>query len=134
MPNYRYTENMDALFKEAKRDAEAFWNNQAKCLDWAQGWEKVLEWNPPHAKWFVGGKLNASYNCLDRHLVTDKENKIAILWEGELGNSRALTYSELFWLVNRFSHVLKMRGIKKGDRVAIYMPMIPEAVIAMLSC
>lgn len=124
----------ETLFKEAKQDIEAFWNKQAHCLDWFQHWEKVLEWNPPYAKWFVGGKLNPCYNCLDRHLQIDTKNKIAILWEGERGETVTLTYSELSWQVNRFSNVLKSQGIKRGDCVAIYMPMIPEAIIATLSC
>src|SRR4051812_40119481 len=126
--------DIESLYKEAEHNTEAFWDKQAHCLDWFQSWEKVLNWNPPYAEWFVGGKLNPCYNCLDRHLQTDTKNKIAILWEGEGGESITLTYSELYSQVNRFSNVLKSQGIKKGDCVAIYMPMIPEAIIAMLSC
>lgn len=126
--------DMNSLYEEAKRDNEGFWNKQADCLDWFHRWEKVLEWNPPYAQWFIGGKLNPCYNCLDRHLNTDNKDKTAILWEGERGETIALTYTELYESVNRFSNVLKAQGIKKGDCVAIYMPMIPEAVIAMLSC
>lgn len=126
--------HIESLFDEAKQDIETFWEKQARCLDWFQHWTKVLKWNPPYAEWFVGGKLNPCYNCLDRHLKSDTKDKIAILWEGERGDTVTLTYSELSDLVNRFSNVLKTRGVKKGDKVAIYMPMIPEAVIAMLSC
>ena len=123
-----------ALFEEAARDREAFWEAQAKCLDWFVPWESVLEWNPPFAKWFVGGKLNACYNCLDRHMNTAVAQKTALIWEGERGEERSLTYEELFQEVCKFSNVLKSFGIQKGDKVAIYLPMIPEAVIAMLSC
>jgi acetyl-CoA synthetase len=122
------------IFEEAKRDREAFWAKQAKCLHWFRSWDRVLEWNPPYAKWFVGGKLNACYNCLDRHLQNGHRDKIALLWEGEKGEKRTFTYEELYHEVNKFSHVLKSLGIRKGDTVAIYLPMIPEAVVAMLSC
>lgn len=122
------------VFEEGRKDREAFWAKQADCLDWFQGWNQVLEWNPPYAKWFVGGKLNACYNCVDRHLHTEIRNKTAIIWEGERGDSVSLTFEELFDRVSRFGNVLKSLGITKGDRVAIYMPMIPEAVIAMLGC
>lgn len=125
---------MKNLFDEANRDNEKFWDKQANCLEWFQNWKKVLEWNPPYAKWFIGGKLNPCYNCLDRHMFNGNKDKIAILWEGERGESAALTYAELYESVNKFSNVLKSQGIQKGDCVAIYMPMIPEAVIAMLSC
>lgn len=122
------------LFDEAQTDREAFWEKQARSLDWFSPWNKVLEWNPPYAQWFVDGKLNASYNCLDRHMRTDTRNKPAIIWEGENGDEISLTYTDLFLQVNKFSNALKSIGIQKGDRVAIYMPMIPEATIAMLSC
>ena len=122
------------LFEEAGQNREAFWAKQAQCLDWFQPWEQVLEWNPPHAKWFEGGRLNACYNCLDRHLATPVRKKIALFWEGERGEGRAVTYEELYIQVCKFSNVLKNLGIKKGDKVAIYLPMVPEAVIAMLSC
>ena len=107
---------------------------QARKLDWFKPWDKVLEWNPPHAKWFVGGKLNVSYNCLDRHIKNGLRNKAAIIWEGEPGEQRTLTYWDLYREINKFANVLKGLGVKKGDRVAIYMPMVPEAVIAMLAC
>jgi acetyl-CoA synthetase len=124
----------NALFEEAARDREAFWEAQAKCLDWFTPWESVLEWNPPFAKWFAHGKLNACYNCLDRHMNTAVAQKTALIWEGERGEERSLSYEELFLEVCKFSNVLKSFGIQKGDKVAIYLPMIPEAVVAMLSC
>lgn len=118
----------------SSEDREAFWAKQAHCLDWFRSWDQVLEWHPPYAKWFVGGKLNACYNCLDRHMKTAVRYKTAIFWEGERGEERILTYEELYGQVNKFSNVLKTLGIQKGDKVAIYLPMVPEAVIAMLSC
>jgi acetyl-CoA synthetase len=123
--------------KTVYRDAQrrlSYWAKHARQLDWFKPWSKVLDWKPPHAKWFIGGKLNASYNCLDRHVATDKRNKVAILWEGEPGDRRVLTYWELYRQVNRFAAALKKLGIKRGDCVAIYLPMIPEAAIAMLAC
>src|SRR5262249_46036026 len=103
-------------------------------LHWFRKWKKVLQWNPPFAKWFVGGTLNISYNCLDRHLTGWRKNKAALIWEGEPGESRTLTYQQLHREVCRFANVLKSLGVEKGDRVAIYMPMIPELAIAMLAC
>ena len=123
-----------SLFEEAKEDRELFWAKQAQNLDWFQPWNTVLEWNPPYAQWFVGGKLNASYNCLDRHVNSGAKSKTALLWEGERGEERAISYEELFKEVSKFSNVLKDLGVKKGDKVAIYLPMIPESVVAMLSC
>lgn len=122
------------FFEEARRDKEAFWAKQAACLSWFEPWNKVLEWHPPYAKWFVEGKLNACYNCLDRHMTGEMRHKRAIIWEGERGEERVLTYEDLYREVNKFSNVLKKLGVKKGDVVALYMPMIPEAVVAMLSC
>lgn len=122
------------LFEESKQDKETFWAKQAANLDWFSPWEKVLDWNPPYAKWFVNGKLNACYNCLDRHMKTETRHKNALIWEGERGETRILTYEDLYKEVNQFSNALKSLGIQKGDRVAIYMPMIPEAVISMLAC
>src|SRR5262249_55501333 len=107
---------------------------QAKSLAWARPWSKVLEWNEPFAKWFVGGQLNVSANCLDRHLTGPRRNKAAIVWEGEPGDSRTLTYEQLHREVCKFANVLKGQGIKAGDRVTIYMPMVPELAIAMLAC
>lgn len=122
------------IFVQAKNDREAFWAEQATCLDWASAPINVLEWNPPYAKWFTGGKLNACYNCLDRHMTTSTRTKQALIWEGEKGDTRVLTYEQLFDQVNHFANVLKSFGIKKGDTVAIYLPMIPETVVAMLAC
>ncbi len=124
----------DSVYQKAQRNPEAFWEGFAKELDWYKKWRKALDWNPPHAKWFVGGKLNVSYNCLDRHIKTHRKNKAAIIWEGEPGDSRVLTYWDLYREVNRFANVLKGLGVKKGDRVTIYLPMIPELPIAMLAC
>jgi len=122
----------------AARSPERFWATMAKeHVDWFAPWKKVLDWKPPFAKWFVGGKLNVSYNCLDRHLEGDnawRRNKAALIWEGEPGDSRVITYAELHREVCRFANVLKGLGVKKGDRVAVYMPMIPELPIALLAC
>jgi acetyl-CoA synthetase len=123
-----------ALYEAAARDREGFWAEQARTLDWMRPWDRVLEWTPPHAKWFVGGTLNVSANCLDRHLVGPLRNKAAIIWEGEPGDRRVLTYWDLAREVRRASNALKQLGVRKGDRVAIYLPMIPEAAIAMLAC
>ena len=122
------------IYDRAARDPEAFWAAQAGELEWSKPWSKVLDWNPPWAKWFVGGKLNASVNCLDRHVRTARRNKAALIWEGEPGDKRTLTYWDLYREVCQFANVLKSLGVGKGDRVAIYLPMIPEAVIAMLAC
>jgi acetyl-CoA synthetase len=123
-----------ALYEAAARDAQGFWADQARMLDWMQPWSHVLEWALPHAKWFVGGKLNASANCLDRHLAGLLRNKAALIWEGEPGDRRVLTYWDLAREVRRAANALKKLGVRKGDRVAIYLPMIPEAAIAMLAC
>jgi len=122
------------IYERAELDPEAFWAEWAGELDWFEPWRKVLEWTPPHAKWFVGGKLNVCHNCVDRHLQGFRRNKAALIWEGEPGDVRVLTYHGLHQLVTRFAKVLKELGVKKGDRVAIYLPMIPEAAIAMLAC
>jgi acetyl-CoA synthetase len=122
------------VYRESDTARLRFWAKQARQLDWIKPWKKVLEWKPPHAKWFVGGKLNASVNCLDRHVKTATKNKAAILWEGEPGDRRTITYWELYREVNRFANVLKSLGVKRGDRVVIYMPMIPEVAVAMLAC
>ncbi|HMH55339.1 MAG TPA: acetate--CoA ligase [Gemmatimonadales bacterium] len=123
----------EALYT-AGRDATRFWEEQARALDWMSPWRQVLDWKPPHARWFVDGKLNASANCLDRHLAGPRRNKAAIVWEGEPGDRRVLTYWDLAREVRRCANALKGLGIKRGDRVAIYLPMIPEAAIAMLAC
>jgi acetyl-CoA synthetase len=124
------------LYAQAAADPLKFWADlAAKELHWFRTWEQVLDWsNPPFAKWFVNGKINISYNCLDRHLTTWRRNKAAIIWEGEPGDSRTLTYAQLHREVCQFANVMKHLGIKKGDRVGIYLPMIPEAAIAMLAC
>ncbi|OLN32027.1 acetate--CoA ligase [Desulfosporosinus metallidurans] len=119
---------------ELGRDRTKFWDEQGKRLDWFKPWDTVLEWSHPFAKWYVGGTLNAAYNCLDRHLEGARRNKAALIFEGELGDRRVLTYQDLYREVSQFANVLKSFGVEKGDRVTIYMPMIPEAVIAMLAC
>ncbi len=121
-------------YDQASEDYLAFWESWAEELDWFEKWHTVLEWNPPHAKWFVGGKLNVSHNCLDRHLDGPRRDKPALIWEGEPGDTRSYTYCELHAEVCRFANALKGLGVGKGDRVAIYLPMIPEAAIAMLAC
>jgi acetyl-CoA synthetase len=124
----------EKLFQYAKDQPEKFWAEQAESLHWFKKWDRVLEWNEPFAKWFVGGKLNASYNCIDRHLDGPRRNKAAILWEGEPGDTRVLRYQDLHREVCKFANVLKQLGIKPGDRVTVYMPMIPELAIALLAC
>jgi len=126
--------NSESVYRRAKSNREKFWEDFANELDWFKKWRKVLTWKAPYAKWFVGGKINLSYNCLDRHITTHRKNKAAIIWESESGESITLTYWELYREVNKFAHVLKRLGVKKGDRVTIYMPMIPELAIAMLAC
>jgi acetyl-CoA synthetase len=127
--------NDPSIYEEAARDYEAFWAKWAgELLDWYEKWHTILEWNPPYAKWFVGGKLNACYNCVDRHVKTWRRNKAAIIWEGEPGEERVLTYGDLHREVQKFANGLKSLGVRKGDRVCIYMPMTPEVVIAMLAC
>jgi acetyl-CoA synthetase len=121
-------------YQEADRNYEEFWAALAGELEWSRRWTKVLDWNPPDAKWFVDGQLNASVNCLDRHIRTARRNKAAIIWEGEPGDRRTLTYFELYRQVSAFGNVLKSLGVKRGDRVAIYMPLVPELAIAMLGC
>ncbi|PWT80546.1 MAG: acetate--CoA ligase, partial [Acidobacteria bacterium] len=125
---------LEQLRSEASADPEGFWGRMAEELHWFKRWDKVLEWNPPHAKWFIGGKTNLSYNCLDRHLTSWRRNKAALIWEGEPGEQRTLTYQQLHTEVCRFADVLKRGGVAKGDRVALYMPLIPELAIAMLAC
>jgi acetyl-CoA synthetase len=122
------------LYDEADRDPERFWAQMAASLEWSRPWDAVLEWKPPHVKWFVGGKLNASVNCLDRHVRTARRNKAAIIFEGEPGDRRTLTYWDLYVEVNRAANMLKRLGVRRGDRVGIYMPLIPEVAIAMLAC
>ncbi len=128
-------DDYQALYDRAAADPTAFWAELAeKELDWFQKWDTTLDWQPPVAKWFSGGKINISHNCLDRHLTTWRKNKAALIWEGEPGDSRTLTYAQLHREVCQFANVLKSLGAQKGDIIGIYMPMIPEAAIAMLAC
>ena len=124
----------EELYDYASRDPESFWAKMAEELEWSTRWDRVLEWKPPRAKWFLSGKLNASVNCVDRHVRGARRNKAALIWEGEPGDRRTLTYWDLYREVNRFASVLKKLGVRRGDRVAIYLPMIPEVVVAMLAC
>ena len=125
----------EAIYDEAERDFEGFWARFAGELEWNRKWTQVVDWsNPPHARWFVGGQINVSVNCVDRHVRTARRNKAAIIWEGEPGDRRTLTYFDLFRQVSAFANVLKSLGVKKGDRVAIYMPLVPELAVAMLAC
>ncbi len=123
-----------SVYERAAADPEGFWAEMAQQLEWFEKWDDVLRWDPPHAEWFVGGKLNACYNCVDRHVKNGRRNQAAIVWEGEPGERRTLTYWDLYREVNKFANALKHLGVQKGDRVAIYMPMIPELPIAMLAC
>ncbi len=139
--DFRHQANVSdaSVYEKAAKDPEHFWAQWASKLYWNKPWKKILDWNPPRAQWFVGGKINASVNCLDRHVHPETpsqslRNKAALIWEGETADRRTLTYWELYREVNRFANVLKANGVKKGDRVAIYLPMIPEAVITMLAC
>ena len=122
------------VYARAARDPEAFWAGFAQELEWSSPWSRVLEWKPPHAKWFVGGTLNASVNCVDRHVRGARRNKAALVWEGEPGDRRTLTYFDLYRQVSQFANVLKSLGVERGDRVAISLPLIPELAIAMLAC
>ena len=127
-------EEYEDIYDRAATDPEAFWASIAENLHWFKKWDTVLKWDEPHAEWFVGGKINASYNCLDRHLDTHRKNKAAIIWEGEPGETRTLTYQQMHRQVCKFANVLKKLGIETGDRVALYMPLVPELAIAMLAC
>ncbi|MFA4837606.1 MAG: acetate--CoA ligase, partial [Dehalococcoidia bacterium] len=129
-PSKRYQE----MHRRSLEDPEGFWAEQARQLDWYRTWDKVLEWKEPYSKWFIGGRLNACYQCVDRHVKTWRRSKVAIYWEAEDSQTYTLSYSTLFREVNRFASVLKNRGIVKGDRVALYLPMIPALPIAMLAC
>jgi acetyl-CoA synthetase len=124
----------DGVYARAESDPEGFWAAFAEELEWFSKWTKVLDWQPPHAKWFVGGTLNASVNCVDRHVRGARRNKAAIVWEGEPGDRRTLTYFDLYRQVSQFANVMKSLGVKRGDRVAIYLPLIPELAVAMLAC
>ena len=127
----------EKLYKRSVEDPDGFWAEMAeKNLSWYKKWDKVLEYNfeKPEIKWFQGGSLNASYNCLDRFVNTPVRNKAAIIWEADDGSYKTFTYQQLYYEVNRFANVLKKHGVKKGDRVTIYLPMIPELAISMLAC
>src|SRR5271163_3344614 len=124
----------EVLYKESVEQPEKLWAKAAEQLHWFKKWDKVLEWNAPWARWFLGGQINLSYNCLDRHVQSARKNKAAIIWESEPGEIRTLTYQQLLHEVQKFSNVLKTLGVKKGDRVAIYMGMTPELPVAMLAC
>ena len=124
----------ERIYADAAKDPETYWARLAGELEWSRAWTQVLDWQPPHAKWFVGGQINASANCVDRHVRDGRRNKAAIIWEGEPGDRRTLTYFDLQREVSKFANVLKSLGTKKGDRVAIYMPLVPELAIAMLAC
>src|SRR3954466_13070192 len=123
-----------AVYDEAEKDFEAWWESWAEKLDWFEEWQTVLEWNPPWAKWFKEGKLNASHNCLDRHVDAGKGDKVAFHWVGEDGDTKDVTYADLLATTKRFANVLKKLGVEKGDVVGIYMPMLPETPAAMLAC
>ena len=122
------------IYAEADQDPEGFWAGIAQELHWFSQWDQVLEWDAPDAKWFVGGTTNISYNCIDRHINNGLGDKVALYWEGEPGDERVLTYNELHLEVGKFANALKSLGVVIGDRVAMYMPMIPELAIAMLAC
>lgn len=123
-----------SLYEAGERDFIHYWSERAAELHWQKPWDRVLDWTPPHAQWFVGGRLNVAENCLDRHLDGPRRNKAALIWEGEPGDRRTLTYWELAREVRAFANVLKSLGVQKGDRVGIYMPLIPETAVAMLAC
>jgi acetyl-CoA synthetase len=127
-------EEYESLYRRSIQDPESFWAEIASELHWFTPWTQVLDWQPPSARWFVGGKINLCYNCVDRHALSDRKNKVAILWEGEPGETRTLTYGELYLEVQKFANVLKGLGVRKGDRVAVYMGMTPELAIALLAC
>src|SRR5215510_4668808 len=127
-------EEYEALYRTADHDPDHFWGEVASELEWATPWQKVLDWQPPDAKWFVGGRLNVSVNCLDRHAASWRKNKAALLFEGEPGDTRVYTYGQLHREVCKAANALTALGVRAGDFVAIYLPMIPEAVIAMLAC
>jgi acetyl-CoA synthetase len=129
-PTRRYLE----YYERSLQNLEAFWDREARKLEWFKTWDRVLEWDPPFARWFVGGRLNASHICVDVHMKSWRRNKVALYWEGEPGDSRTLSYAELYREVNRFASILRKLGVRRGDRVALYLPMIPELPIFMLAC
>ncbi|MCC6352181.1 MAG: AMP-binding protein, partial [Fimbriimonadaceae bacterium] len=126
--------NDPSIYEEADSDYLGFWEGWAKELDWYEPWGTVLQWKLPYAKWFVGGKLNACFNCVDRHVASGRGDKTAILWEGEPGDVRAISYAELQEDVSRLANALRELGVGKGDRVCVYLPMVPELAATMLAC
>src|SRR3954469_23068696 len=125
----------DSIYDEADKDYEGFWEQQAEALDWEQKWDQVLDWSdPPNAKWFVNGKLNVAYNCVDRHVEAGNGDRVAFHWRGEEGEQRDVTYADLHRDVQKFANALKDIGVEPGDVVGIFLPMIPEVVVAMLAC
>ncbi|HJT38385.1 MAG TPA: AMP-binding protein, partial [Actinomycetota bacterium] len=135
-PEFAKTANAASaeIYARAADDPEGFWAEQARLLEWSTPWLTTLEWEPPFAKWFVGGRLNVSVNCLDRHVANGGGDKVAYYFEGEPGDRRTITYAELLAEVGKLGNALRALGIRKGDRVAIYLPMIPELPVAMLAC
>jgi len=129
-----YVQDYEVEYRRSIADPQGFWDKVAKELDWFTPWQRVLDWNYPWAKWFVGATCNITFNCLDRHVRTWRKNKVAVIWVGEQGEERILTYGELFRQVNRCANALKALGLRKGDRVSIYLPKIPEQIVAMLAC
>ncbi len=129
-----HIQDYETEYRQSIQDPEAFWSRVAKELDWFTPWKQVLEWNYPWAKWFVGATCNISYNCLDRHVASWRRNKVAVIWVGEEGQERIYTYRELYRQVCRCANALKGLGLRKGDRVTIYLPKIPEQIVAMLAC
>lgn len=129
-PTRRYLE----YYERSLQNLEAFWDREARKLEWFKTWDRVLEWDPPYARWFVGGRLNASHICVDVHMKSWRRNKVALYWDGEPGDSRTLSYAELYREVNKFASILRKLGVRRGDRVALYLPMIPELPIFMLAC
>ncbi|RMG27094.1 MAG: acetyl-coenzyme A synthetase, partial [Armatimonadetes bacterium] len=123
-----------SVYDRANRDPVGFWSEWANRLDWFEPWQNALEWEPPYAKWFTGGKLNACYNCVDRHVLNGKGDRVALIWEGEPGEVVSWTYAELQAKVCQIANALKQIGVKKGEIVCLYMPMVPEIVAAMLAC
>ncbi|MBW3659822.1 MAG: AMP-binding protein, partial [Actinobacteria bacterium] len=130
----RALETGAGIYDDANRDREGFWARQADRLDWFAEWDTILDWQPPYAKWFVGGELNVAYNCLDRHVEGGHGDQVAYHWEGEPGDTRTITYADLLADVQRTANALKEMGVGKGDRVAVYLPMIPELPTIMLAC
>ena len=125
----------ESIYDEADKDLEGFWAEQAEALDWEQKWDRVLDWSdPPNAKWFVRGRLNVAHNCVDRHVAAGNGDRVAFHWRGEEGEERDITYADLHRDVQKFANALKDRGVEKGDVVGIFLPMIPEVVVAMLAC